>query len=95
MPPPPKTQLLFANKHKFLLCHSTSAHKHALEEILADPALADAVMDTQASEQKAAIGRFFKTLSDDPDRAFYGYGHVVKVVHCYRALLVCIVSVHC
>jgi len=40
-------QILFENKQKFLLCHSTSAHKHALTEILEDEKFAGAVVDTK------------------------------------------------
>lgn len=34
-------KLLLENKGKFLLCHASSGHKHALDEVLNDPVRAD------------------------------------------------------
>lgn len=35
------------NRSKFLLVHSSSGFKHALKEVLADPAVANALADTK------------------------------------------------
>ena len=40
-------KVLFENKPKFLLIHSSSGHKHALKEVLADPAVAARLADTK------------------------------------------------
>ncbi len=42
-------KVLFENKPKFLLVHSSSGHKHALKEVLADPAVAVRLADTKVS----------------------------------------------
>ena len=42
-------KVLFENKPKFLLVHSSSGHKHTLKEVLADPAVAVRLADTKVS----------------------------------------------
>ena len=44
-------KLLFENKSKFLLVHASSGFKHALKEVLADPAVQSRLADTKASEE--------------------------------------------
>ena len=44
-------KLLFENKSKFLLVHASSGFKHALKEVLADPAVQARLADTKASEE--------------------------------------------
>ena len=46
-------KLLFENKSKFLLVHASSGFKHALKEVLADPAVQARLADTKASEEVA------------------------------------------
>ncbi|DAZ99217.1 TPA: hypothetical protein N0F65_008084 [Lagenidium giganteum] len=71
-------KLLLENKGKFLLCHSSSGHKHALDEVLNDPAIQSQVADTKAVEDVKCLENFFNMLHVDQDRAYYGYKHVVK-----------------
>ncbi|XP_028396701.1 protein pelota homolog [Dendronephthya gigantea] len=69
-------KVLLDNKSKFLLVHSSSGHKHALKEILSDPAIGGRISDTKASEEVKALDNFYQVLQNDPDRAYYGVKHV-------------------
>uniref|UniRef100_M4B9A5 Eukaryotic peptide chain release factor subunit 1 n=1 Tax=Hyaloperonospora arabidopsidis (strain Emoy2) TaxID=559515 RepID=M4B9A5_HYAAE len=71
-------KLILENKPKFVLCHSSSGHKHALDEVLNDPALQSQERDTKAVEDVKCLDRFFNMLRIDQDRACYGYKHVVR-----------------
>jgi protein pelota len=71
-------RLILENKSKFVLCHSSSGHKHALDEVLNDPALRNQIADTKAVEDVKCLENFFNMLHIDQDRAYYGYNHVVK-----------------
>ncbi|KAL0589772.1 hypothetical protein ABG067_002321 [Albugo candida] len=71
-------KLLLENKSKFLLCHSSSGHKHALDEVLNDAAVLSQVADTNAVEDVKCLDTFFKMLHEDQDRAYYGYKHIMK-----------------
>merc|ERR1712098_405094 len=73
-------KLLFENKSKFLLVHSSSGFKHSLKEVLQDPAVQTKLADTKASEEVRALESFYKMLKDDPARAFYGPKHVERAV---------------
>eukprot|EP01116_Phalansterium_solitarium_P002052 TRINITY_DN11903_c0_g1_i1.p1 TRINITY_DN11903_c0_g1~~TRINITY_DN11903_c0_g1_i1.p1 ORF type:complete len:388 (-),score=185.01 TRINITY_DN11903_c0_g1_i1:603-1766(-) len=70
-------KVLFENKAKFMLCHSSSAHKHALKEILMDPAMMSRLSDTKAAGEMKALNDFYDMLKVDQDRAFYGIKHVL------------------
>jgi protein pelota len=65
-------------KSKLLLVHSSSGHKHALQEVLSDPAIQRQLSDTKYSKEIKALEEFFTQLNNDPDRAFYGFKHVQK-----------------
>ncbi|KAG5185429.1 eRF1 domain 1-domain-containing protein [Tribonema minus] len=69
---------LIENKAKFVLCHATSGHKHAVEELLSQPAVLARLADTKAAAEVRALAEFFAMLKADPDRAFYGYAHVAR-----------------
>lgn len=73
-------KLLFENKSKFLLVHSSSGFKHSLKEVLQDPAVQAKLADTKASEEVKALEAFYKMLKNEPDRAFYGPKHVSLAV---------------
>uniref|UniRef100_A0A6A7G9S5 Protein pelota homolog n=1 Tax=Hirondellea gigas TaxID=1518452 RepID=A0A6A7G9S5_9CRUS len=66
------------NKDKFLLCHSSSGHKQALNEVLQDPLVVAKLENTKATDEVRILDRFLRLLNTDPDRAYYGYGHVTK-----------------
>uniref|UniRef100_A0A7I4YA70 Protein pelota homolog n=1 Tax=Haemonchus contortus TaxID=6289 RepID=A0A7I4YA70_HAECO len=61
---------------KFMLTHSSSGFKHALKEVLEDPAVAIRLADTKAQAEVKALNTFYELMSTEPDRAFYGYKHV-------------------
>ena len=49
-------KVLFENKPKFLLIHSSSGHKHALKEVLADPAVSVRLADTKVCKKVMTSG---------------------------------------
>lgn len=69
---------LIDNKSKFLLVHSSSGFKHSLKEVLGDPAVTAKLSDTKASSEVKALEGFYTMLQCDPDRAYYGIGHVER-----------------
>jgi protein pelota len=69
---------LLENRSKILLAHSSSGHKHALQELLQDPQIQLKLSDTKYAKEVASLDLFYKTLSMDPAKAFYGYEYVVK-----------------
>lgn len=69
---------LIENKSKFILCHASSGHKHALDEVLMDPAIQNRLQDTKAADDVKSLSTFFEMLHSDPDRAYYGYNHVLR-----------------
>mmetsp|Transcript_27127 Transcript_27127/g.105579 ORF Transcript_27127/g.105579 Transcript_27127/m.105579 type:complete len:350 (-) Transcript_27127:2096-3145(-) len=64
-------------KPKCILAHSSSGHKHALHEVLANPALQSRLADTKAAAEVKALETFFDILKSQPDRACYGPPHVL------------------
>ncbi|KNC87252.1 protein pelota [Sphaeroforma arctica JP610] len=69
-------KVLSENKQKFMLAHSASGHKHALQEAMQDPAVVLKLRDTKAQAEVTILNQFYKCLNDQPDRAFYGFSHV-------------------
>ncbi|KAJ9520150.1 hypothetical protein QJQ45_030073 [Haematococcus lacustris] len=67
---------LIENKDKVVLAPASSAYKHALQEVLANPLIASRVKNTMASREVEALKAFMAMLSSDSARAFYGPGHV-------------------
>ncbi|KAG2175789.1 hypothetical protein INT44_000267 [Umbelopsis vinacea] len=73
-----ENKLLMENRPKFLLVHCSSGHKHSLQEVMQDDAVKAKLADTKAAREVAALDKFYVMLNNDPDRAFYGFKHVVK-----------------
>lgn len=71
-------KLTSEQRGKFMLTHSSSGFKHALKEVLEDPAVALRLADTKAQSEVKALNQFFELMSLEPDRAYYGYNHVTK-----------------
>ncbi|XP_042901330.1 protein pelota [Parasteatoda tepidariorum] len=69
---------LLENKGAFVLVHSSSGFKHALKEVLADPAIANKLSDTKASSEVKSMEQFYSLLMTEPNKAFYGVKHVLK-----------------
>lgn len=66
------------NRSAFVLVHSSSGFKHALKEVLADPAIANKLADTKAASEIKCIDQFYSLLMTDPNKAYYGLKHVQK-----------------
>ena len=66
------------NKGKFVLCHSSSGHKHAIEELFLDPSIMSKVTETRLCKEIEVLNKFMRLLDTAPDRAYYGYLHVQK-----------------
>ncbi|ORY94651.1 hypothetical protein BCR43DRAFT_557894 [Syncephalastrum racemosum] len=71
-------KLLMENKSKFVLIHSSSGHKHSLNEVMQDQSIQTKLADTKATREVQALDQFYTMLNTDPNRAFYGYDHVAK-----------------
>jgi len=69
---------IIENKSKFVLCHASSGHKHALEEVFADPNIMSRMQDTKVAKETDILNKFMRTMENDPDRAYYGYDHVAS-----------------
>ncbi|KAJ2716279.1 Translation factor pelota [Coemansia spiralis] len=69
---------IIENKSKFLLVHTSSGHKGALEEVMRDPQIKVRLADTKSALEARAIDSFYQMLNSNPDRAFYGYADVAK-----------------
>lgn len=68
---------ILENKSKFMIAHSSAGTKQALKEVLADPAVVSKISDTKAFGEVKAMQRFYEVFNENPDRAFYGYKHVL------------------
>ena len=66
------------NKSAFCLVHTSNGHRHAMREVLADPACAKRLADTKAAGEVKALEEFFEMMKVDPDRASYGPKHVER-----------------
>jgi protein pelota len=66
------------NKGKFVLCHSSSGHKQAIEELFLDPSIMSKVTETRLSKEIEVLNKFMRLLDTNPDKAYYGYFHVQK-----------------
>jgi protein pelota len=83
-------KVILENKHKFVKTHSSSGHKHAIKEILADPSIASRLSDTKATLEVDILETFFKLLHDDPDRAYFGYKDVKRAVDVGAVDVLCV-----
>jgi protein pelota len=54
-----KTTIL-QNKSRIILAHSTSGHKHALQEILVEPAIKARLVDTKYLLEVKTLERFYQ-----------------------------------
>ncbi|CAO3702373.1 unnamed protein product [Rhizopus stolonifer] len=71
-------KLIMENKSKFIQIHCSNGHKHALTEIMQDPAIQVKLADTKAAREVQALDKFYEMMNNDPDRAFYGFDHIDK-----------------
>lgn len=68
------------NKAKFVLCHSSSGHKHAFQEVLSKPELQGRLAKTKAVGEVRALQMFHDMLANDELRAVYGPQHVLHAM---------------
>ena len=64
------------NRTKFILAHSSSGHKHALNEVLENKEVAAKLVDTRSAQEAKALQDFYEHLMKDTYRACYGLKHV-------------------
>ncbi|GAA5921378.1 hypothetical protein JCM1841_002464 [Sporobolomyces salmonicolor] len=69
---------IIAAKSKFLLLHSPTHHVHSLAQILSSPEISTQLKDTKFAQEGVMLEKFFKMLEENPLRAWYGEGHVLK-----------------
>eukprot|EP01013_Petalomonas_cantuscygni_P009111 TRINITY_DN21885_c0_g1_i1.p1 TRINITY_DN21885_c0_g1~~TRINITY_DN21885_c0_g1_i1.p1 ORF type:complete len:484 (+),score=102.69 TRINITY_DN21885_c0_g1_i1:91-1542(+) len=82
----PEVKALAGQKHRFVLARAGGGWRHCLAEVLSQKAVADAVADTRAAEQSAALHRFHEHLEGNTERAVYGPREVMTA--CQRDGLV-------
>ncbi|XP_037816849.1 protein pelota [Lucilia sericata] len=70
-------KVLLDNKSKFMLVHSSSGFKHALKEVLQEPAVMSKISDTKAAGEVKALEQFYTMLQCEPAKAFYGKKHIL------------------
>lgn len=68
---------LLDQRAKFVAVHSTSGHKHALAEVLVSPEALKLLADTKFAAEVKLLARFTELLRTAPERAYYGYQHVL------------------
>jgi len=74
----PEGKVLLDNKSRFIMVHASCGFKHVLKEVLQDPALQSKLADTKATEEVRSLEEFYKTLTNEPLKAFYGEKHVLR-----------------
>jgi len=67
-------------KSKFLVIHSSTGHVQSLNEVLKSDEVKTKLADTKFASESRAIDDFYKMLSTDELRAYYGPKHVARVV---------------
>jgi len=87
----PEGKTLLENKSRFIMAHASSGFKHVLNEVLQDPALQSKLADTKATEEVQSLDLFYKTLTNDPLKAFYGEKHVLRAAEA-QAIEVLLIS---
>lgn len=68
---------LLEQRPKFVAVHSTTGHKHALAEVVASPEALKLLADTKFASEVKILARFVDLLRTTPERAYYGYQHVL------------------
>lgn len=66
------------NRSKFIMVHTSTGHKQALQEVMNDQAIKTKLADTKAAQEVQALDQFYEMMNMDPDRAFYGFKDVSK-----------------
>lgn len=69
---------LLKSSQKFIIQHTSSGHKHALNEALNSPAVRLRLADTKYAKEQDAVEKFFKMIHTDEYKAWYGVKEVEK-----------------
>jgi len=72
-----EARAILDNKGKFMLVHSNSGHRQALNEVLRDPAVMNALADTKAAGEVAILNRFNLMMAKDMSQVVYSKKHVL------------------
>lgn len=75
-----ENRLIIENKSKIILVHSSSGQKHALSEVLLEPAVMSRLSDTKYMAEVKSLEKFYTLLNNDASKAFYGFKHVSKAI---------------
>lgn len=84
-------KILIEQKSKIILVHASSGFKHSLKEVLQDPSLQNRLQDTKATEEVRALEAFYRILTNEPLKAFYGEKHVLRAAEA-QAIEVLLIS---
>jgi protein pelota len=71
---------VLANKHNFIVVHSSSGHLHSLNEVLKSPEVLAKLSNTKYARETKIMDDFMTMLRKDDGRAWYGPGEVEKAV---------------
>lgn len=71
-----ENKTLLDNREKIITIHCSSGQKHALAEVLRDPAILRKLTNTKYIDEVKALDQFYQVLNTDMDKACYGYSHV-------------------
>ncbi|KAI5780033.1 eRF1 domain 1-domain-containing protein [Geopyxis carbonaria] len=71
---------LLAARPKFVVVHCSSGHVHSLNQVLQSQAVRAKLSDTRFARESAAVDGFYRMLTTDEDRAWYGAKEVKKAV---------------
>jgi protein pelota len=70
-------KLILENRSKFIAVASTSGHMQVLSALLKDPTVLSQIEETKTAKDVQSLNKFFSALQENPDKAFYGYKHVL------------------
>jgi len=67
---------LLKQRSKFIKAHASSGYKHAIAEMLGNPDIQSQLGDVKSADEVRALNHFYEVLSDDVDKACYGFKEV-------------------
>lgn len=73
-------KVVFQNKSKFIVVHSSTGYLQGLEEALKDPSIQSQLRDTQFAQEALIFEEFQHVLNADDDKAWYGPTEAAKAV---------------
>ena len=72
-----EAKAVLENKSKFMLVHSNSGHRQALNEVLRDPAVMNTLADTKAAGEVTILNKFNLMMAKDMSQVVYSKKHVI------------------